>query len=187
MTGPGQFRAWVDRSGSDRAKDPGAYLLAAAIGRAAIEQDIREAISRLRLPGQSKLHWRDEDEHRRVVITQAVAGCDLEHLVIVRSGAVTDRPERRRRKCLERLILELATRRVEDVVFESRGPADDRRDIQLLNALRGQRYICTGIRIRPWSAGSSRCCGSPTRSVGPWSATAPPPPPTRMRSGPDSP
>lgn len=147
MSNPAEFRAWVDESTSDHVKDPGAYVLVAAISNTTLEQDTRERIANLRLPGQKKLHWRDENDHRRVVITQAVVDCDLEHVVVVRSGAVTDHPERRRRKCLERLLHELALRKIEDVVFESRGPADDRRDLEMLNALRGQHYIPTTVRI----------------------------------------
>ena len=147
MTTESTLRAWVDESGSDWAQDPGTYVLAAAVGRTEAEPPIRDQISRLRLPGQVKLHWRDEDAKRRAAITPAVAGYDLEHLVVVRAGAIDDRPERRRRKCLERLLYELETTAVADVVLESRGPADDRRDIQMLNALRGQRYLSTGIRL----------------------------------------
>ncbi len=141
------LRAWVDESGSDWTHDPGTYVLAATIGRPDAELGIRDQISRLRLPGQVKLHWRNEDTKRRSRITHAVAGYDLEHLVVVRAGFVGDRPERRRRKCLERLLYELETKAVDDIVLESRGPVDDRRDIEMLHALRGQRYLPTAIRL----------------------------------------
>lgn len=147
MTSGTTLRAWVDESGSDRAHDPGTYVLAAAIGRPEAESGIRDQIRSLRMPGQVKLHWRDENLKRRARIAHAVAGYDIDHLVVVRTGAFDDRPERRRRKCLERLLYELDTRAVNDIVLESRGSADDRRDIQMLNALRGQRYLPTATRI----------------------------------------
>ncbi len=84
---------------------------------------------------------------RRSAITHTVAACDIDHVVIVRVGADQERPERRRRKCLERLLHELEARSILDVVLESRGRADDRRDIQMLNALRGQHYLSTSIRL----------------------------------------
>ncbi len=143
----GTFRAWVDESGSDHVADPGTYVLAAAIGRQETEGSIRAQMSSLRLPGQAKLHWRAEDHRRRTLITRAVSECDLEHLVVVRAGALHNRPERRRRKCLERLLYELERRIVHDVVLESRGPADDRRDIQMLNALRGQQRLTGPLRL----------------------------------------
>lgn len=147
MTSRSPLRAWVDESGSDHTRDPGAYVLAAAIGRREAEPETREQITRLRLPGQVKLHWRDESDRRRTAIARAIANCDLEHLVVVRTGSVSDRPERRRRKCFERLLFELETKTVSQVVLESRGPADDRRDVQMLNALRGQHYLSSSLRI----------------------------------------
>jgi hypothetical protein len=66
------LRAWVDESGSDHEKDPGTYVLAAAIGRRTCEDDVREQMARLRLPGQVKLHWRDETERRRATISRTV-------------------------------------------------------------------------------------------------------------------
>lgn len=147
MSNTGSRRAWVDESGSDHVQDPGTYVLAAAIGRRDLKEATRERVSRLRLPGHSKLHWRGEGERRRGIIANAVAGCDIDYVVVVLTGANQDRAERRRRKCLERLLLELKRRVVTDVVLESRGPADDRRDIHLLNALRGRRYVSTSIRL----------------------------------------
>ncbi|MGL4744885.1 MAG: hypothetical protein ACRCXL_10925 [Dermatophilaceae bacterium] len=147
MSAAGTLRAWVDESGSDRARDPGTYILAAAIGRHDAEPTTRHQMSQLRLPGQIKLHWRDESAKRRQAIIRAVANCEIEHLVVVRAGAVDDRPERRRRKCLERLLYELELKYVHDIVLESRGRADDRRDLDLLNALRGGRNISTTIRL----------------------------------------
>lgn len=147
MTTIQAMRAWVDESGSDHTRDPGTYVLAAAISRPPTEATIREQLQRLRLPGQIKLHWRDEDPARRLAITHTVAACDIDHLVIVRIGADHERTERRRRKCLERLLHELEARNIIDVVLESRGGADDRRDIQMLNALRGQHYLSSGIRL----------------------------------------
>ena len=147
MSAQATLRAWVDESGSDQTHDPGTYLLAAAIGRIATASTIRDQISGLRLPGQIKLHWRDESAKRQADITRPVAACELEHLVVVRTEAVEDRPERRRRKCLERLLLELELKGVTDVVFESRGKADDRRDRDMLNALRGQKIVSASVRI----------------------------------------
>ncbi|MGL5866961.1 MAG: hypothetical protein ACRCYX_14040 [Dermatophilaceae bacterium] len=147
MSAAGALRAWVDESGSDRARDPGTYILAAAVGRHDAEPTTRHQMSQLRLPGQVKLHWRDESAKRRQEITRAVAACDVEHLVVVRAGAVDDRPERRRRKCLERLLYELELRTVSDIVLESRGRADDQRDVGMLNALRGKHHVSARIRF----------------------------------------
>lgn len=140
--------AWIDESEFSQGDDAGAYLLAAAIGSVDAAMSVREQVSALRLPGQVKLHWRDEAEGRRLTIAQFVSSCSLRHVVVVRSGRSNDRSERRRRKCLERLLYELELRGVAEVLLESRGPADDRRDIQMVNALRGQKYLTASMRLR---------------------------------------
>lgn len=144
MTG---VRAWVDESGSDHALDPGTYVLGAAISQLDHEEEIRRQVACLRLPGQVKLHWRAENERRRTTISRAVAALDIQHLVVVRSAAHHERMERRRRKCMERLLYELETESVTEVILESRGSSDDRRDIQMLNALRGQKAVSAAIRL----------------------------------------
>ena len=60
------LRAWVDESGSDHTRDPGTYVLAAAISRPPTEATIRDQLQRLRLPAQIKLHWRDEDPNPQI-------------------------------------------------------------------------------------------------------------------------
>lgn len=143
------MRAWVDESGSDRVRDPGTYVLAAAVGCRRAESAAREQIRPLLLPGQVKVHWRDESDKRRDIICRAVVACDLRLLAVVRVGtdAAGERPERSRRKCLERLLHELEGQEVGDVILESRGRADDRRDIEMVNALRGQRRLSSGVRL----------------------------------------
>ena len=139
--------AWVDESGSSGLRDPGTYLLAAAVSDSDAEDEGRDRMQALLLPGQVKVHWRDESERRRAQIVGAVAGLSLEHVVVVRSGATGERPERRRRKCMERLLYELEQRGVDDVVLESRGPDDDQRDVEMVNALRGQKRLSPQVRL----------------------------------------
>lgn len=140
-------RAWVDESGSVHAHDPGTYILAAAISQNHQEDAIRGQVERLRLRGQVKLHWRAESEQRRTAISRVLADLDIEHLVVVRSSADHERLERRRRKCLERLLCELEARSVTDVTLESRGKRDDRRDIEMLNALRSHKTVSSALRL----------------------------------------
>jgi hypothetical protein len=126
---PPAFRAWVDESGSDRAQDPGTYILAAVVLETILEDDVRKTMRSMRLPGQEKLHWRDEDARRRRKIATTVATVPAHNFVVVRSTPLVlpHDPERARRKCFERLIWELAQMGVDEAVFESRGKADDRR------------------------------------------------------------
>ena len=147
MSNTGSLRAWVDESGSDHVQDPGTYVLAAAIGR----RGPRGSHSRTGLPAaatrseQVALARRGRTPARHHRERRRRLRYRLRGRRTHRRNQ--DRAERRRRKCLERLLLELERRVVTDVVLEFRGPADDRRDIHMLNALRGRRYVSTSIRL----------------------------------------
>jgi hypothetical protein len=77
----------------------------------------------------------------------AVAGLPLSHIVVIRDGMPGEKPERRRRKCLEQLLYTLDDHDVAEVVLESRGPKDDRRDRDMLDSLRSQRSIRPQLRM----------------------------------------
>lgn len=139
--------AFVDESGSDAARDPNTYIVAASLCTTEAVEAVRTCLRRLRLPAQRKLHWRDESQRRRMAITKAVARCSLQHLVAVRTGTAGEPTERQRRLCLEHLWYELEARAVEVVVLESRGKADDKRDRDHLDALRARRTIVSPLRI----------------------------------------
>lgn len=146
MTGP--IIAWVDESGSNTTDDPGTYIMAAAITTDGQCDTVRDAMAGLLLPGQAKLHWRDERAARQHRITDTIAAIDIEHLVVVTSPHTEGRlPERRRRLTLEVLLPELAALGVDRVVLESRGVKDDQRDRQMLDYLRRQSAIDTSLKI----------------------------------------
>jgi hypothetical protein len=101
----------------------------------------------LRLRGQLKVHWRDESVTRRRLVAVAVAELPLQHLVVIRDGRPGERTERRRRHCLERMLFELDRLEVTTATFESRGPADDRRDRNMLDALRARNVVSSELRM----------------------------------------
>ncbi|WP_148043306.1 DUF3800 domain-containing protein [Flexivirga caeni] len=141
--------AWLDESGSNSALDPNTYMLAAAICRAENVETARAAMSEASLKGQRKIHWRDDNDKRHRAVIEVVAGLQVEHLVVVRSRPTNsaDSPERRRRKCLERILFELTSMDVGHAIMESRGPADDRRDRAMLDHLRRTRALPATIRL----------------------------------------
>lgn len=139
--------AFADESQSGRALDPCTYMLAAAVCDGPALRTAREAVVALLLKGQHKVHWRDEGGKRRQEIAEAVAALPMQHLVVVRDGRAGERPERRRRHCLERLLHELDQLGVATVTFESRGPKDDKRDRDMLDALRAARAVAD-LRIQ---------------------------------------
>ena len=109
---------------------------------------VRQEVAGLCLKGQQKLHWRDESDKRRRQIAEFIAQLPLEHVVVVRNGHPDDRPERRRRHAMERLLHELDQADVKDVAFESRGGRNDNRDRDMLDALRARKTVSPGLRMR---------------------------------------
>lgn len=141
-----RWRAYVDESGSNTQVDPDIYIFAATLADTDVLDDCSMAMRRLRRPGQKKLHWQsDVPSHADVAATVAVL--PLEHVVVVRSCRPGERPERRRRGTLERLCWELEQLGVGAAVFESRGPADDRRDLVALQGFRARRVVSSTLRM----------------------------------------
>ena len=145
--GARSLQAFLDESEPNRARDPHCYLLASAICDDGNVDRARSTMEGLRLRGQLKVHWRGESMMRRRRIVDAVAELPLRHLVVVRDGRPGERPERRRRHCLERMLFELDRLSVDTATFESRGPVDDRRDRSMLDALRARRVVSTQLRM----------------------------------------
>lgn len=139
--------AYGDESGSDHRKDPNAYVFAVAYISDEQQDQVRDDMLGLLLPGQSKLHWRDESPDRHRAITKRVAGAGIEHMVVVRTGPASERPERRRKQVLKQIFLELQFGGIERAVFESRGKADDKRDRDLLDGLRANKSLTSPLRL----------------------------------------
>lgn len=143
MTG---LHAWVDESGSDWSRDPNTYILAAALCADSAVEDVQAVMRPLRRRGTSKLHWRDEtDPARRMAITETVAGCTgLQHVIVVRVGITGESRRRPRHVALKQLLMRLDELQVSRAVLESRGPADDGRDVELFRHLRDRQQVIGG-------------------------------------------
>jgi hypothetical protein len=139
--------AFLDESQSEARIDPHTYILAAVICKDFRLAEIRSRIAALKLRGQVKLHWRSESDKRRQLIAETFASLPLECLVVVRDGRVGERAERRRRHCLDRMFCELDQLGVTSAVFESRGAKDDRRDLEMLQFMRGRKAVSSRLRI----------------------------------------
>lgn len=140
--------AFGDESESVRLKDPDTYILVATLCPDPDHEDVRDTMRSLLHRGQRKVHWRETTNNReRHKIIDAVAGAGVEHVVVVRDGSPGERPERRRRHCLERLCYELDQLGVPQLLLESRGPADDKRDRHLLDTMRAKRVLPGGLRM----------------------------------------
>jgi len=81
-----------------------------------------------------------------MALTKALESAPVKHLVVIHMGPDV-RGERRRRKCLELLFLAFSARGVVLATFESRGPADDKRDMAMLGGIRSAEVRGSSLRI----------------------------------------
>lgn len=146
------MQAWGDESGTDLG-DEAWYLLTAVLVHAHDAESVRSSVRGLLLPSQCRLHWHEESGRRRRLLSAAVANLPLRAVVVARCGPATEPDERRRRKRLETLADVLERRGCRSLVLESRGPRADRRDRDMLDALRSRRIV-SALRLSHQAAGS---------------------------------
>lgn len=149
MTHASVLHAWMDESMHTfgGALQDGIYLLAATIADPAACEPTRDVLRGLR-PGRAiRLHWTDADTRSRRTMAAAVAGLDALHTVVVGAPLDPRRQERARRLCMERLLHELAALGVSHVWAESRTESLNRRDMQMIDALRSRQAIPPGLKL----------------------------------------
>lgn len=137
--------AWGDESGSQPHRDPGTYLIAAALCEEEDVPALRKVLNGLRLPREKKVHWHASSTDRRRQLAEAIAASPVAGFVVVHT-AVGASDRRQRRKCLEYLLPNLADIRCGTIIFESRG-GQDRSDIDLVQKLRARKAIDSALRI----------------------------------------
>ncbi len=124
----------------------GLYVLAAVIVADTDADQHRAALRALLLRGQLRLHWRDESSRCRSQLITAVSALRHTGAIVIATDAAARRQERARRKCIERLLAELASRAITTAVFERRHPDLDARDRTMIAALRHQRALPAAFR-----------------------------------------
>lgn len=132
-----QLTAYVDESARRRRDESTcAYTLAAVLVAETDAEAVRATMRGLRYGRSQVVHWRVERAERRKLIAGALAELPVTGVVTVCLHAAEVKSERARRRCLVRLLVELAARGVDRVVFEARlGPLDD-----------ADRRVLTGLR-----------------------------------------
>ncbi|MFC3761831.1 DUF3800 domain-containing protein [Tenggerimyces flavus] len=141
------WRAYVDESESNQRLDPGTYIFAATLVEDAHADEVREAMDALRPPGRRKLHWYDLSGRNRLAVIKTIVELPALHVAVVRSVLPPERPDRRRRKCLNRLTHELENRRVTHIIAEAREPKNDLRERDYLNRLRVTGVVDEELRL----------------------------------------
>ena len=108
---------------------------------------MREALRKLLLRRQTRLHWRDEDGARRDALAAAVAKIDIAAVVVVGMPVKKTKQERARRQCMETLLHHLGELGVSSVWLESRTQSLNKADAKMVLALRGKKLIRPQLRV----------------------------------------
>ena len=139
--------AWVDERMDVNGND-GRYTLAAIVSEEAACGSMRADLRSLRLRRQPRLHWRDEDTRRRTKIADVISRMDVTAVVVVGTPMVSNRQERARRVCMERLLpLLQRDYGVSSVMLEARTPSLMRKDHQQVLNLIGKRWITRELSV----------------------------------------
>lgn len=164
------MRAYVDESEPGGGRDHTAYVLAAVVVRDADAERVRAEIRSATPRRMRKLHWYEGLPGQRLswldLLRHAIS------ILVIRYDGMPARSERRRRRCLERLVHELEVRNIGEVVLETRGVARDRDDRAMFHALRdrglGQRIRFQHVRAseEPLLALADIACGAHGAPVG---------------------
>ncbi len=139
------MRAYIDESGSISHQDPGVYILGAVIIDDDRDGTILHDLKRLQGKSKKKLHWNTESDARRIEIAEVLGKSVYLAVVVVNQYGSECKQERARRKACEQLYRELEQLGVTDVIFESRGTADDKRDRKHLDGLKQAKQF-SGIK-----------------------------------------
>ncbi|WP_067183935.1 DUF3800 domain-containing protein [Microtetraspora niveoalba] len=146
--------AYVDESLRRRPHDDSVYAMAAVVMDAADCEDVRVDLESLRLGKSPRLHWRDESPTRQLAIAERIADMPIRGIVTVYLHGGEVRTERARRRCLERLLIEVDKAGVAAVSIESRTPEQDHLDRGLLTGLRKARVLPKSLTVR-WQPSAS--------------------------------
>lgn len=126
----------------------GTYVLACSLVVTDHLEGLRSRLSALRLPGEQKVHWYERSRGQRRLLVETIAAMPAIHHIVVRDDCGDESSERRRRKCLERMLWNLEhVYGVESVVVEARQARQNAKDRHLLDSMRARRDVSSRLRI----------------------------------------
>lgn len=121
------------------------YILAATVILPADDTtDLRQTLIGLKPKRAKKLHWTDAQPDEQDSIVDTIQSFGFDHIAVARTITGDDDDRRNRRTCIEQLMHYIQQIDVTEVVFESRGAAQDRQDMKMLDALRARRQVGPG-------------------------------------------
>lgn len=121
------------------------YLVGATIFHASAENSTSSLVA-LKPSGAKKLHWRELGREVQAQALDIVAEAPVTTSIIIATPMNIHKQERARRKCLELLLPALERDGIHRLVMESRNELADRRDVELVSALRSRKLV-SSVRI----------------------------------------
>ncbi|GAA1129119.1 hypothetical protein IWX64_003304 [Arthrobacter sp. CAN_A212] len=142
-----ELHAWVDESMRPTRDDERMYLLGAVVADPSCCQRARDELRGVLPRGARKLHWTDMGDREKRRVTGLIADLDMAHLIVVGTPLNYRKQEHARAKCMERLLWELGQLEVNKVFLEQRTQSLNKRDMALIEHLRGSRSIPPRLRV----------------------------------------
>lgn len=142
-----ELHAWVDESMRPSARGERMYLLAAVVADPSCCEPARDELRSVLPKGARKLHWTDMEDREKKQVTGLVTDFDMAHMVVVGTPLNSRKQEHARAKCMERLLWELGQLEVTRVFLEQRTQSLNRRDMALIEYLRGSKAIPKSLRV----------------------------------------
>lgn len=136
--------AWVDESVRVSA---GAYVLAAYVADSTSADSVGVRLAALSSARSARIHWRHESDRVRQRVLQALQGVPGDVLAVVGVGLSGSKQERARRLCMQALLFEMERSAVRTVILEQRTPSLNARDLLLVEALRGKRWLSPQVTV----------------------------------------
>lgn len=112
----------------------GTYVVSAVFVRREERPSLVGKVTGLLLPGQSRLHWRNESGPRRTQIVQELCSTGVHGESFAVQDVAAVRQERARAKALEALLWSMRERQVSGLIIESRGVLPDGKDRRTIAA-----------------------------------------------------
>jgi hypothetical protein len=123
------------------------YLLGAVVADPATCSPARDELMSVKPKSARKLHWTDMEEREKKRVTDLIAEFDMAHMVVIGTPLDHRKQEHARAKCMERLLWELGELQVTQVFLEQRTQSLNKRDMKLVESLRGRRFIPSSLRV----------------------------------------
>lgn len=128
-------------------RDQGMYLLGAVVADPSTCEPTRDELRAVLPKGARKLHWTDMEDREKKQVTSLVADFDVAHMVVIGAPLDLKKQEHARAKCMERLLWELGEMEVSKVFLEHRTPSLNKRDMKLIDHLRGRKAMPKTLRV----------------------------------------